>query len=142
MAKESALAVRASLKRRLVVGKFCLVTLLVPAVVYIGIQLLGILGEADYIDVPLGEQTVLSIVWGGLFLLVAALPYGNILPPLGLFCGQCGKFTPADSKWVCGFCLAESTGERGYSFVLKCEKCRQETKAFICPHCEAMNFVD
>jgi predicted RNA-binding Zn-ribbon protein involved in translation (DUF1610 family) len=126
----------------MLLGKFCLFVLFALAAVVIAIELLDILQNTDYLPMSWGLRIIACAIWGGLCWLIINLMYGRLLPQFGLRCTQCGKFASADLKWVCGFCSSESTDERGYSFIIRCETCRQETKAFICPHCEAINFID
>jgi hypothetical protein len=62
--------------------------------------------------------------------------------PLRLFCEHCGMFIPSDLMWLCGYCNHENVRTKLYSFLYKCQKCKQPPKALVCPHCEKIIFID
>ena len=62
--------------------------------------------------------------------------------PVHIFCKQCGKSIPSTWEWVCGYCGHEHRNIRVYSFLYKCQQCKRQPRAFVCPHCKALNRFD
>jgi hypothetical protein len=60
--------------------------------------------------------------------------------PIQLSCEHCGKLTASDMEWVCGFCDVENHRTKLYSFLFKCEQCKQPPKCLQCPHCKTVMF--
>jgi hypothetical protein len=64
--------------------------------------------------------------------------------PLHVSCGnpECQKTVPSDMKWYCGFCDFSNRRTGLFSFLNKCQECGKSPKAYLCPHCQEMNFLD
>jgi hypothetical protein len=63
--------------------------------------------------------------------------------PLRLYCSRCGKYIPSDQTWICGFCAQENQQTSFFhSFLASCERCSRSPKAFCCPHCGGLLYLD
>jgi hypothetical protein len=45
-------------------------------------------------------------------------------------------------KWNCGYCDFPNRRTSLFSFLNKCQECGKEPKAYLCPSCEEINFLD
>jgi hypothetical protein len=68
------------------------------------------------------------------------MTFGLLREPIKVSCDHCGKIILGDMEWVCGYCDAENTST-SYSFLDKCEVCKQPPKCVECPHCSELNFL-
>jgi hypothetical protein len=60
-------------------------------------------------------------------------------------CTACGKSLSSQMVWVCGFCDDQNVPSPNvFAFYQKCwnPNCRMQSKAFRCPHCHAVIFLD
>lgn len=60
--------------------------------------------------------------------------------PLRLFCEHCGKYIPSDMPWTCGFCDMDNEKTTRFSFLYKCQRCKQPPICLQCPHCSSFLF--
>lgn len=70
------------------------------------------------------------------------LSFGLLRKPLKLFCELCGKFIPSDMPWTCGYCDTDNHKTTRFSFLYKCQRCKQPAKSLQCPHCDQILFLD
>lgn len=63
---------------------------------------------------------------------------------VNLFCDHCSKHIPYDVPWKCGYCSEEqqTRSSAWWGLLGHCLKCKSEAKAFICPHCQKVNYLD
>jgi hypothetical protein len=57
-------------------------------------------------------------------------------------CPRCGKYVGSDLQWRCGRCGHENRNTREFSFLDKCEECKQPPKAYRCHWCGQSIFLD
>jgi hypothetical protein len=69
------------------------------------------------------------------------ITFGLSREPIKVSCNHCGKIILSDMEWVCGYCDAENASTNLYSFLNKCEVCKQPPKCVECPHCNKLNFL-
>ena len=69
------------------------------------------------------------------------MSFGLSREPIKVECIHCGKIILSDMEWVCGYCDAENTSTKMYSFLNKCNVCKQPPKSIECPHCNKLNFL-
>ena len=69
------------------------------------------------------------------------ITFGLHREPIKVSCNHCGKIILGDMEWVCGYCDAENLSTSLYSFLNKCEVCKQPPKCVECPHCNKLNFL-
>lgn len=62
--------------------------------------------------------------------------------PLSIVCGECSQWIPSDTPWCCGACNFLNMRARYFSLLNKCRNCKCSPGSFICPHCNALNFLD
>src|ERR1017187_1359788 len=76
---------------------------------------------------------------------ICASSYGinTMLRPPKLFCPGCDKFISGEFGWICGYCDTTNNNSRNAPpFLRACKTCKREPKAYVCPHCEQLNFLD
>ena len=69
------------------------------------------------------------------------ITFGLHREPIKVSCNHCGKIILSNMEWVCGFCDAENISTKMYSFLNKCEACKQPPKCLACPHCDEIIFL-
>jgi hypothetical protein len=72
--------------------------------------------------------------------------WGGLVPEVHLFCDSCGKHISSKADWICGYCDYDTRKNNSntayYSFLHKCVSCSTSAKAYLCPYCEAVNYLD
>jgi hypothetical protein len=101
-------------------------------ILYAGLLFVGVLAVAAC----LGALKPPVELWlAGTFLMLAMffLSYWCVSEPIRMFCAHCGKYSPSNIDWTCGYC---GTGNKGadHSFLGKCDTCKRPPPGFKCPH--------
>ena len=67
---------------------------------------------------------------------------GKLFRPLRLFCDHCDKYVPSDMVWECAHCDYVNAFTNIFSFLNRCSRCKRVPRAYCCPHCDRVNFLD
>jgi len=108
----------------------------------IAVTLVGAVAMLLFIGEPKNQNSGWNVFAALLALAILGLGVRRLAiytPLIRIFCDHCGKYVPSNQPWVCSRCDYQNHLK---SFLDCCEECKQAPKAYRCPHCGGLIFLD